>query len=106
MDQKETLIPHIKAGSIVPVELNLSHINGLYGIYQVLLKGVSKEAVESLKIKIESKQPLQDIEMAVYSISIILQMIHKSAEEHDMVEMKPLDDAMKEAFNNAAKTTP
>lgn len=97
MNQTDTKIPHIKANSNVPITLNLSQINGIYGIYQVLLKGVSKEALDALKIKIETKQPLQDIEMAVFSASILLQLIHKSAEDNDMIEFKSVEEAIKEA---------
>ena len=42
-------IPHIKAGSIVPLNLNLGHVHGLYNIYQTILETFGKDNIEGLK---------------------------------------------------------
>ena len=95
MSEPVVNIPHIRAGSVVPISLNLGHIQGLYSIYESIVKSFTKEQVESLKVKFESRQPLNSQEMNMIAISQILQIVHKSAEELDMIEMRPLADTIK-----------
>lgn len=84
-------LPHLKANSVVPISLSLSQINGLYVIYSHLIEGLTKEAADELKTKIETKQPLNSREMSTVHITQILQLIHKSAEQNNMIEMKDVD---------------
>ena len=100
MSEPTTTVPHLRANSIVPIQLSLSHVNSLYGIYQVLLKGISAEHVQALKLKIESRQPLNDHEMAILSISTILHLVHTSAQEHDLIEQLPVDSFAKDTISH------
>ena len=85
-------IPHFKANSIVPVSLNLANINGLYTIYEYLTSTLGKDGAIALKAKIETKQPLNKLEMSVLSISTILYLCHESGKANDLVEMRSLTD--------------
>jgi hypothetical protein len=86
-------VPHLKANSFIPLLLSLNQVNGLYTIYSYLTDGLTKEEGELLKTKIETKQPLSAKEMSILQISIILQLIHKSGEDNNLIEYHDVNAA-------------
>lgn len=100
MESTSTLIPHIVANAQVPITLNTANINGLYAVHQVLLELLGLERIEALKIKFESKQPIDSKELSFICITQILDMIYKSANANGLTEMRPLDESIKQAIQS------
>lgn len=98
MEPTNTQIPHIKAASIVAISLNLAQINALYSTFQVITDLLGKERIDTLKFKFESKQPIDSTEMALIFLSQLLDQVHKSAQEHDQIEYRSLDESLKQAM--------
>ncbi len=94
----DTQVKHIRAGSIVPVNLTLSQINGIYQVHQFFMDLLGQSGIEALKTKYEAKQPLDNREMSMLTITTLIQLIHKSADEQGLTELKSLESSLSEAI--------
>jgi len=90
----EKNVPHIKSGAKVPVIFTNTEIHALYTIYEHLINGLTTEDSLALKDRIENKKPLSGRDISVINITKILNMVHKAAEENNLVEFKPLTDTV------------
>lgn len=94
MENTQVQVPHINKNAKINIDFGTQLIVNLQIALTALTVGKTKEEIEGLKIKMESKQELADWETGCATLVTLINAIYKEAERTGQITYKSLDQSL------------
>lgn len=87
-------VRHILPSAQIQLTLGTAFIAQLQGVYGFLLEGHDKSEGETIRTKVQNKEPLTSWEQSLMTLTALIQAIHNKAVEQGDVEYKSISDTL------------
>lgn len=88
-------VPFLKKEAKVDITLGTEFLHKMDALYGYLINGRQSE-VANIKTKIEQKEPLNEWDVAVMTVSSFLSIVYKKAMETEQVEYRSLESTLQQ----------